>query len=91
MSSEGIRPLCIKFPKLSGYVKYFNSNNKCMNFLARDKKLLKTYNAIWDKIGNLLEKAFDSELVYNKYIKSKIKLYNGKINTNFYGNKIVCL
>ena len=46
MSNEGIRPLCIKFPQLSGYVKYFNSNNKCMNFLARDKKLLKTYNTI---------------------------------------------
>ena len=88
MSNEGIRPLCKKFPQLSRYVKYFNSNNKCMEFLVRDEKLLKTYNAIWDKSSNLLEKGFDSESVHNKYIKSKIKFYNGKINTNFYGNKI---
>ena len=59
-----------------------------MKFLVRDEKLLKSYNAIWDKSSNLLEKGFDSESVHNKYIKSKIKFYNGKINTNFYGDKI---
>ena len=32
---------------------------------------------------------FESEPVYsNKYIKTKIKLYNNRINTNFQGNKI---
>ena len=25
---------------------------------------------------------------YQKYLKTKIKSYNGKINTNFYSNKI---
>ena len=32
---------------------------------------------------------FDSELVYDeKYLKTKIKSYNKKINTNFHNNKI---
>ena len=60
-----------------------------MNFLVHDKELLKQYNAIWDKIINLLKKEFDSEPVYNdEYIKTKINLYNDKLNTNFHGNKI---
>ena len=38
-----------------------------------------------------MDKKFDSELVYgdnDKYIKTKIKLYEDKINTNFQGKKI---
>ena len=32
---------------------------------------------------------FNSEPVYNKkYLKTKIKSFEGKINTNFYGNKM---
>ena len=40
-------------------------------------------------ISSLLKKGFDSEQMYNdKYIKTKIKIYNDRINTNFQGNKI---
>ena len=36
-----------------------------------------------------IKKEFDSEPVHSdKYIKTKIKIYNNKINTNFDGNKI---
>ena len=49
-------PLCMKLPQINGHVKYFNNNNKYMNLLVRDKKLLKKYNEIWDKISNLLKK-----------------------------------
>ena len=60
-----------------------------MNYLVHIKELLKRYNAIWDKISNLLKKEFDSEPVYDdKYIKTKIKTYNNKINTNFHVNEI---
>ena len=46
-------------------------------------------NTIWEKVKNSLKKDFDSEPVYNeKYLKSKIKSYNGKISTNFHYNKI---
>ena len=46
-------------------------------------------NTIWEKVKNSLKKDFDSEPVYNeKYLKAKIKSYNGKISTNFHDNKI---
>ena len=41
---------------MNGYAKYFDSNNKYMNFLFHDKELQKKYNAIWHKISNLLKK-----------------------------------
>ena len=41
------------------------------------------------KVSNITNNQFDSNPVYNeKYIKTKIKSYNGKINTNFHNNKI---
>ena len=41
------------------------------------------------KVKDSFKKEFDSEPVYNKkYLKAKMKSYNGKINTNFYNNKI---
>ena len=33
--------LCIKLPQMIGCVKYFGSNNKCINHLVYDKELLK--------------------------------------------------
>ena len=40
------------------------------------------------KVRNSIKKEFDSERAYNeKYLKAKIKSYNGKINTNFHNNK----
>ena len=72
------------------YVKCFDSN-KTMSFKISDNKLLKKYNRIWERVSNLLSIKFDSEPVYgdnDKYIKTKIKLYGDKINTNFLGKKI---
>ena len=43
------------------------------------------------KISNLLNIEFDSEPVYgdvDKYIKTKIKMYGDKVNTNFQGKKV---
>ena len=54
-----------------------------------------------EEVKNSIKKEFDSETVYNeKYLKIEIKSYNwktstkvkscsGKINTNFYKNKIL--
>ena len=73
-----------------GYVKCFDSN-KAMSFKVNDNKLLKKYNKIWERVSNLMNIAFDSEPVYgnnDKNIKTKIKLYGDKINTNFRGKKI---
>ena len=71
-------------------VKCFDSN-KTMSFIATDNKLLKKYNKIWEKANDLMNIKFDSEPVYgdnDKYIKTQIKLYGDKINTNFQGKKI---
>ena len=73
-----------------GYVKCFDSN-KTMSFKAIDNKLLKKYTQIWKKIKNLLNIKFDNEPVYgdnDKYIKTKIKIYEEKVNINFQGKKI---
>ena len=73
-----------------GYVKHFDSN-KTMSFKVSDNKLLKNFTKIWKRISNLMNTKFDSEPVYgdnDKYIKTKIKLYGDKINTNFQGKKI---
>ena len=74
-----------------GYVKHFDSN-KTIPFRVSDNKLLKNYNKIWEKINNLLNIEFDSEPVYgngDKYIKTKIKMYGNRVNTNFQGVKLL--
>ena len=43
-----IRSLCIKVPKLIGYVKKIDSN-KTISLKMSDSKLLKKYNKIWEK------------------------------------------
>ena len=58
-----------------------------MNLLFNDKELLKKYNEIWDKISNLLKRGFDREQVYDNKLKIKIKIYDKRININFYGYK----
>ena len=37
-----IRPLCVKLPRMIGYVKYFDSNKK-MSFKINNNRLLKKY------------------------------------------------
>ena len=62
-----------------------------MSFKVDDNKLLKKYNRIWRIISNLLNIEFDSEPVYDendKYIKTKIKMYEDRVNTNFQGKKV---
>ena len=52
---KDIRPLVFIMPKMSGYVKTFNvedKNNKLMSF-RWDEKLLEKYKAIWTKIEDL--------------------------------------
>ena len=60
-----------------------------MSFLIKDQELLKAYNRIWDRARNSIKKGFDSERVCNtKYLKTKIKPYEGKINLDFVGSKV---
>ena len=42
--------------------------------------MLKKYNEIWDKIKSLSKREFDKKPLYNnKYINTKIKIYNDTI------------
>ena len=56
-----------------------------MSFLIKDEK----NNEIQEKFYNSIKKEFESEPAYNKkYLKTEIKSYQGKINTNFHSDKI---
>ena len=70
---------------MSAYSRDFYET-KYMPFLIKTDELLEKYHEIWEKVKKSI---FNSELVCNeKYLKAKIKSYHGKINTNFYNNKI---
>ena len=84
-NNDVVRPLCIKLPQIIRYVRSFESSTT-MSFKINDKQLSKKYNQIWEKVKNLLKIKFDSEPVYgdnDKYIKTKIKIYDGNVNINF--------
>ena len=59
-----------------------------MNLLVNDKKILE--KETWNKIKRKKnKKKINSEPVYNdKYIKTKIKIYNDRVYTNVQQNKI---
>ena len=75
---------------MTGYVRNFDVN-VTMFFKTGDKKLLKKYNQMQKRIdSNKLEIKFDSKPVYdddNKYVKTKIKIYNDNMITNSQGKK----
>ena len=86
--AKKIKPSCISLPKMTEYRKDFDET-KYIYFLIKDDELLEQYNEIWEKLKNSLKKELGSNPIYNeKYLKAKIKSYNGKINANFHNNKI---
>ena len=53
-----------------------------MSFKVIDNKLLKNYIKIWERASSLMNIELDSQPVYgnkDKYIKTKIKSYEAKI------------
>ena len=84
-----IRPLCIIFPQLSGFMKYFNESSKYMSIMMKNDRVLIRHNEIWNKIKWLIGKKFYSEPVYEKkYIINKVKIFNGIVNTTLLGDEI---
>ena len=52
--------------------------------------MLGKYNEIWDKFSNYIKKEFDREPIYKeKYRRAKVKSCEGKISTNFHGDKVL--
>ena len=55
--------------------------------MVRDDNVLDKYNEIWDVIKKKLKVKFLSMPVYDeKYLKTKVREYDGVIKTNFLGN-----
>ena len=67
-----------------GYVKHFDSK-KTMSFKVNNNKLLKKYTKVWEKVSSLMNTEF---LKFDKYVKTTIKLYRDKLNTNFQGKRM---
>ena len=84
-----IRSLCIILPQMSGFIKYFDNGGKNMSLMIQDDSVLVKYNEIWNKIEKKLNIKFHNMLVYDdKWLKTKIKQFNGVVNTIFWGDKV---
>ena len=60
-----------------------------MPFLIKYEEVGEKYKQIWDVIRNNLKIKFHSEPVYEyKYLKTKVKEYDGAIKISFLGNDI---
>ena len=87
--NDNIRPLCIRLPQMTGYVRKFDEN-ATMSFIVKNKQLLKKYIKLWEAIEGLMKINFESKPVYvddDKYIKTKIKTYADIVITNFPNKK----
>ena len=58
-----------------------------MSFLIKDDEVMDKYNKIQDVIQDKLGINFHSEAAYEyKYLKAKVREFDGVIKTNFLGN-----
>ena len=74
-----IRPLCVRLLQMNRYARKFDEN-ATLSFRANNKQFLKNYNKLWEKVEKLLK-------IYEKYIKTKRKIYAGSMVTNFHNKK----
>ena len=62
---------------------------KNMSFWIKDDEVWDKYDKTWDVIKDKLNVKFHSEPVYEyKYLKTKVREFNGEIKTNFLNNGI---
>ena len=86
---EIVKLLCIILPQMTEYIKYFENGRKNMSFVIKGGMCLNRYNDIWNKIKETLSIKFHSIPVYDeKYIKAKVREFNGVIKTNFLGDEV---
>ena len=82
---EIVKPLSIILPQMGGYIKYFEYGGMNMSFLIKDDdEVHEKYKQIWDLNQNKLGIRFHSLPAHDKkYLKTKVKEYDGVIRTNF--------
>ena len=57
-----------------------------MSFFIKNDEVWQKYGDIWNLIRNKLNIKFHSEPIYgNKYLKAKVREFDGDIKTNFLG------
>ena len=77
------------FTSESGCIKHFENSAKNMSFMIKDGNIFGKYNKIWDKFKETLSIKFHSKPVYDKrYIKVKVREYDGVLKTNLLGDEI---
>ena len=87
LKNEIVKTLCTIFTQMSGYIKYFENGSKNMSFFIKDDEVWDKCDKIWDVIKNKLIIKFHREPVYEyKYLKAKVREFNGVIKTNFLNN-----
>ena len=60
-----------------------------MSVLIEDDEVWEKYDKIWDVIKNKLGIKFHSEPVYeHKYLKAKVREFDGVMKTKFWGNDV---
>ena len=86
---EIVKPSCIILPQMSGCIKNFEYGSPNMSFLVKDDEVGKKYGQIWDVIKNKLKIKFHIEPVHEyKYLKTKVREYDGVVKTNCLGNGV---
>ena len=84
-----VRPLCIILRQMNGYIKYFECGSLSMSFLIKDDEVGEKYEQIWNVVKNKLKIKFHSEPVYEyKYLKTKVREYDGVIKILFLNNSM---
>ena len=73
---------------MTGYVRKFDKN-AALSFRVNNKQLLKSYKKIWEKVEKLMKIGFENKPAYDdEYIKTKIKIYEGSVITNFCNKEV---
>ena len=86
---EIVKPLCIILPQMNGYIKYFENGGKNMSFLIKNNEVWEKYEDISNVIKNKLNIKFHNQPIYeNKYLKTKVREFDGNIKINFLGNDL---
>ena len=87
-----VKPLCIILPQMSGYIKYFEYGGQNISFLIKDDKVQEKYKQIWDVIKNKLKIKFHGlPVYYKKYLKTKVREYEGMPKENIHYTCIACI
>ena len=87
-----VKSLCIILPQMSGYIKCFEYEGQNISFLIKDDKVQEKYKQIWDVIKNKLKIKFHGlPVYYKKYLKTKVREYEGMPKENIHYTCIACI